>query len=308
MSGDVNDLLAVFTAKRCRSVKTLARRTGCAAEVQDLTRAAWLRFAANAAAARRNPVAYLRRIVAKLGADRSRARRRRTDFARDAGAALSATAPDPEAAAIHRDDLRRLAQAVAAMPPRRRDMLLAARLRGAPYRAIAARHGVSNRAVEAEIRAVLRATGPIHQSSHTPSPGRGKAPIRLSGAVVHRPHRLDYDGHTGVYAYIALTDRDAGPLYPASTVWCDARTAEPLGAEFPIGDGAGRTVTHWLQVLHYGAALGPVWRATTAVVGVAALTVTSLLVWLRQRRVRRRAAPELRVYRAGAVVERFSKE
>ena len=63
--------------------------------------------------------------------------------------------PDAADAVQSREEIRILRLALAEMPERRRAIFVAARLDGEPHRTIAARHGVSQRTVELELRRAL---------------------------------------------------------------------------------------------------------------------------------------------------------
>ena len=70
-------------------------------------------------------------------------------------------APDPERVAEGRSEVAALERALAELPPRRREILIASRADGTPLREIAISLGVSQRLVEMELKLAL-----IHCGRH----------------------------------------------------------------------------------------------------------------------------------------------
>ncbi len=104
----------------------------------------------------RDARAYLHRMAMNIAVDRRRAGARLASAADiDALLALPDAAPDPERAAAARLELQALEQAVAGLTPRRREILVAARLDGRSCQEIAAEMGLSKRTVEMELRHAL---------------------------------------------------------------------------------------------------------------------------------------------------------
>lgn len=159
MSSDGDRILAAYFRHREALKRFLSRRTGSPETAEDLTQDVWLRLAGQPAGERPigNPEAYVFRVAANMATDRGRAeqRRRLTPLEIEALLALPDEAPGPEAQAAGRAELALLARALAELPARRREILLASRLQGLPHREIAARHGVTTRTVEKEILRAL---------------------------------------------------------------------------------------------------------------------------------------------------------
>ncbi|ARO15822.1 ECF family RNA polymerase sigma factor (plasmid) [Ketogulonicigenium robustum] len=117
---------------------------------------AWLRVRRHAPAVLAAPLPYMMRVMRNLVIDHGRVRARRLRQAEvDALLEVPGDLPSPEDAAIARSQLRLFARALAGLPLRRREILIAARLRRVPYAQIAAQHGVSVRTVEYEVRLAL---------------------------------------------------------------------------------------------------------------------------------------------------------
>ncbi len=133
------------------------RATGSAAIAEDLTQETFLRMAATDVGALNSPSAYLHRISANLAADRSRANRRSrlSDASIEELLDVPDPAADPEAQLIAKDRMNRVFAAMEELPPRRREILLAARLEGIAHSVLASRYGVSTRTIEIEIRKAL---------------------------------------------------------------------------------------------------------------------------------------------------------
>jgi RNA polymerase sigma-70 factor (ECF subfamily) len=131
----------------------LAQRLGSVDLASDAMQDAWVKLAqADAVGTVRDPHNYLFRVVLNAALDRRQVE----------GRLLSATeienlldlvdeTPGPAHVAEERSELRALEAALAKLPARRRDILLAARLDGLPRQEIARRLGVSLRLVEKEL-------------------------------------------------------------------------------------------------------------------------------------------------------------
>lgn len=141
----------------------LARYLGSAEHASDALQDTWLRLER---AMPRQPVerpfVYLLRM-AYNSALKQRQRERTTATLEEARAALNLIdeSPDPERVAEARSELGALERALAELPPRRREILIASRADGTPLREIAARLGVSQRLVEMELKLAL-----IHCGRH----------------------------------------------------------------------------------------------------------------------------------------------
>ncbi|BBK44191.1 DNA-directed RNA polymerase sigma-70 factor [Allostella vacuolata] len=141
-------MLAVYLAHRGELVSYADGIVGDRGHAEDLVQEAWLRF--GAAAGDRpldEPVGYLYRIVRNLAVDRRRSRSREARMV-DAGAEAAVQdtaddAPSPEAAAVARDELRLLAEAMAELPERTRIALEMRRFGGCKLKEIAAHLGIS---------------------------------------------------------------------------------------------------------------------------------------------------------------------
>jgi RNA polymerase sigma-70 factor (ECF subfamily) len=157
MSDQDQKLLAVFVEQRDALTRFLARRLGNGAAAEDLAQEAWLRITDGGGTAIADPRAYLFRIAANLAIDYQRRERRRRLSAAEIEALLDIPddAPDAVSTVVARDELAALQQALAELPARRRTIFLAARLGNQTHREIAARHGVSTRAVEINVQRAL---------------------------------------------------------------------------------------------------------------------------------------------------------
>lgn len=149
-------LARFFVEQLPRLRRRLARRTGSIEMAEDLAHDAWLRLERNAAAALQAPGPYLHRTAENLVIDEARRRSRRLGTVEIADImSVPADLPEPERAVIARDELRTVLAAIAELPERRRAVFIAARLRGERYSIIAARHGITTRTVENDVRRAL---------------------------------------------------------------------------------------------------------------------------------------------------------
>lgn len=103
-----------------------------------------------------SPAAYVLRTAANIATDRRRAdqrQARRSDV--DALLGVASPQPDPAREIEARQELERLQRAIAELPERSREILIAARVEGRGQREIAARFGISTRMVRIELRRAL---------------------------------------------------------------------------------------------------------------------------------------------------------
>lgn len=131
----------------------LARRLGSTDVAADVMQDTWLRLArADAIGTVRNPGNYLLRVVLNVAQDRRRAEKRHLSTAEiDSLLHLADEAPGPAQVAEARSEHEVLAAVLAELPPRRRAILLAARLDNLPRQEIADRLGISLRLVSKEL-------------------------------------------------------------------------------------------------------------------------------------------------------------
>ncbi|HEX3504686.1 MAG TPA: RNA polymerase sigma factor [Xanthobacteraceae bacterium] len=137
--------------------RRLTHRLGSVELASDALHDAWLRLdRAQSVGVVRSPTSYLLQIGFNAALKRRAADRRALGLA-DAGMALGIAdeTPDPEQAMIARSEVEALGRALAEMPPRRRDILLASRLEGLTMSEIAQQLGVSLRLAELELQHAL---------------------------------------------------------------------------------------------------------------------------------------------------------
>jgi RNA polymerase sigma factor (sigma-70 family) len=137
----------------------LAQRLGSSDLAGDAMQDTWLLLSrTKALGAVKSPLGYLFRIALNAARDRLIADRRYLTAAEvDSLVDIADEAPDPANVVEARSDLRELAQRIAGLPPRRRQILIAARLDRVPQREIADRLGISLSSVEKELRLALEA-------------------------------------------------------------------------------------------------------------------------------------------------------
>ncbi|MGU3493071.1 RNA polymerase sigma factor [Xanthobacteraceae bacterium A53D] len=150
-------LRALFLAERLSLTRFFRRTTGSAARAEDLAQETFLRLAATDIGSLASPAAYLRRISTNLATDVRRAdgRSRLSSAEIDELMHVPDPAADPEAQLIAKDRIESVLAALATLPERRRQILLASRLEGLPHRELAETWGVSTRTIEIEIRKAL---------------------------------------------------------------------------------------------------------------------------------------------------------
>jgi RNA polymerase sigma-70 factor (ECF subfamily) len=138
---------------RCR----LTRRLGSADLASEVLHEMWLRLDRNGNAGLvQSPNAYLFRTALNVATDRRRSDQRRAKmFEIQAALEIPDDNPGPAREAEARLEIQALEKALEELTPRRRMILLASRLEGAPLKEIAERLDVSQRLVEIELKHAL---------------------------------------------------------------------------------------------------------------------------------------------------------
>jgi len=101
--------------------------------------------------------AYVKRAARNLALNHLRDARRRSDveIEDDAPERYADSTPSPEMTALYRSELRRLLQAIADLPARRRQAFVLNRIEGLTYDEVAERMGISRNTVITQIVAAL---------------------------------------------------------------------------------------------------------------------------------------------------------
>jgi RNA polymerase sigma-70 factor (ECF subfamily) len=142
-----------FLARRPSLLRRLARIVGCAAAAEDLAHDAWLKT--HVARDVIHPAAFLERVALNLARDHRRSSAVRGPASPELLDSLVCPEPDAERRLLDRDRLRRAEAAIAALPPRRRRVFLAARLERLSHAQIAQQFGITPAAVEKHIARAL---------------------------------------------------------------------------------------------------------------------------------------------------------
>ena len=149
-------LVQRFLIDRYDDIKRrLTTRLGSSDLASDALQEAWIKIArADGLSAVRNPGNFIYGVAMNAARDRMRNIDDRTLSAAEIDSLLDIPdeAPGPEQIAEGQSDWRMLTAILDELPPRRRDILLAARLDGTPRRDIARRLGISQRLVELELQ------------------------------------------------------------------------------------------------------------------------------------------------------------
>lgn len=135
--------------------RRLTRRLGSSDLAGEALQDAWLRIAqVDSVGMVRNPGNYVFGVAMNAARDRLRNADSRALSAAEVDGLLEIAdgAPDPEQVVRARSDLRELEAILYELPPRRREILLAARLDRMPRQEIARRFGISLRLVEQELQ------------------------------------------------------------------------------------------------------------------------------------------------------------
>ena len=135
--------------------RSLSRYVGSKEAAEEVLQDAFLLLSRDRAQAPiQNPESYLFRMALNIAASRRRAERRRLSPI-DADAMLEAIAdeaPDAERIAGDRSTMDLVRRLIAQLPKRRQEIVLAAWFEDVPYQEIAARHDLSLRMIQIELK------------------------------------------------------------------------------------------------------------------------------------------------------------
>jgi len=158
MSVQTIDWAGLYASEHGRLKKLVRRLVGNKATAEDLVHQAFLKLIATAECGDlANCPAYLTCTARNLALNhlRNTSRRAEIDLPEAEFNAIADSRPSPEMTAILRCELRRVLQAVAGLPPRRREAFVLNKFEGLSYDQIAARQGVSRNTVITQIVAAL---------------------------------------------------------------------------------------------------------------------------------------------------------
>ncbi|MDB5479639.1 MAG: polymerase subunit sigma-24 [Caulobacteraceae bacterium] len=157
----LSPLLRAYFERRQDLVRVFAARLRSLEAAEDLVQDMYVRLTQREPEGLtvEQPSAYLFRLGSNLMVDHvrtdSRRRRRDDDWSREAWSP-SAHPAAPEAAAVSRDELQRLLQAVAKLKPRTREVFRLHKLEGLSHADVASRLGISKSAVEKHMAIALQ--------------------------------------------------------------------------------------------------------------------------------------------------------
>ncbi|CAI4030301.1 hypothetical protein DNFV4_00729 [Nitrospira tepida] len=167
MSLTSQDIERLFHECRQQLIRSLYRIVRCEDAAADLAQETYLRLVSLAPTTSvAYPRALLFRTAANLAIDylRQGQARRRTGEALEAAADVPSAAPPADRALFDKQRLRIFLDAIDSLPPRSREAFLLHRVHDCSYRAIAAKLGVSESAVEKLImRALLHCRRALQQ-------------------------------------------------------------------------------------------------------------------------------------------------
>lgn len=150
--------IAILYEKEHGRLRAFVRRiVGNPAAAEDVVQQVFANILGKAEQPVAPNAAYVTQAVRNLALNHLRDTRRRGDI-EQAGLDLELiadTKPSPETIALYRSELRRLLEAVAALPPRRREAFVMNRIEGLSYDEVASRMGISRNTVITQIVAAL---------------------------------------------------------------------------------------------------------------------------------------------------------
>ncbi|MCJ2129266.1 RNA polymerase sigma factor [Methylobacterium sp. E-045] len=153
MDTPAHDLTSLYISEHGRLSRFLRRIVGNRAAAEDLVQQAFLRFLPRGHAARPELVVAARNLG--LNYLRDGKRRREVTIDDKAFERIVDPTPSPEAVVLHRSELRHLLEAVASLPPRRRQIFVLSRFEGLSHAEIALRLDIAPRTVVNQLVAAL---------------------------------------------------------------------------------------------------------------------------------------------------------
>jgi RNA polymerase sigma factor (sigma-70 family) len=158
--GDSSGLLGAFQDCYADLLRFLARRTGDVDRAADIAQDTYFKLAAIPSEHQtiENRRAYIYRVAGNLAIDRLRRDGRHAAWLTgdEPDAEIADPAPSPERSAIAADRLRKVEQALEALPPKARLALMLFRVDGLSHAEIAVRLGVSDSMVAKYIGQAVR--------------------------------------------------------------------------------------------------------------------------------------------------------
>jgi RNA polymerase sigma-70 factor (ECF subfamily) len=150
-------LLNLLVARYAELKRRLTRRLGSAELAAEALQDTFLRVKCAEVGDVRSLHAYLFRVAVNVAADRRNVESRSLSVSEtDALLNFVDEAPGPARVVEARSDFEALKRAIAELPARRREILVAACMEEIPYRTIAKRLGISVRTVQVEIKQALQ--------------------------------------------------------------------------------------------------------------------------------------------------------
>lgn len=157
MDAAAREIGLLYEGERGRLTRLVRRIVGGGPAADDLVQQLFLRLLASGGP--KHGRATLLTAARNLALNHLRDARRRgeTALSDDLCARLADGNPSPETVALHRCELRRVLTAVAALPPRQREVFVLSRFEGLPHAEIAQRLGIAPRTVVNQLVSALAA-------------------------------------------------------------------------------------------------------------------------------------------------------
>jgi RNA polymerase sigma-70 factor (ECF subfamily) len=164
MAGEESGLAALYLQHRADLARFLAARTGDRQDAEDIVQELWLKVRSVDSGPVANGRAYLYRMAQNLVLDRARERGRRAareqawqreEIGHQAGEPADSRA-DPETEAVEREEVARVASAIAALPEGARRAFRLHKIDGLSHAEVAERLGISRSGVEKHIAVAMK--------------------------------------------------------------------------------------------------------------------------------------------------------
>ncbi len=157
MTGSVADIASLYETEHGRLRALVRRMVGNPAVAEDVVQQAFANIIGRNGVAAAPSVAYVASAARNLALNHIRDSRRRGESAMSESdlERVADSRPTPETVTLYRSELRHLLEAVASLPPRRREAFSLNRIKGLSYDEVAVLMGISRNTVISLIVAAM---------------------------------------------------------------------------------------------------------------------------------------------------------
>lgn len=159
METSAREIGLLYEGERGRLTRFMRRIVGAGPAADDLVQQLFLRLLVSGGPEHGRATLLTAARNLALNHLRDSGRRGETVLSDALSARLADANPSPETVVLHRSELRHLLTAIAALPPRQREVFVLSRFEGLPHAEIAQRLGIAPRTVVNQLVAALTTLG-----------------------------------------------------------------------------------------------------------------------------------------------------